>query len=147
MIRGFLREEAGRRRPFVSAVLEIPSLQCWGDLAFLVDTGADGTLLSPRDAALLGIDERSLPAGPPSTGIGGRVATVHVQATIILNHLSYDVPLRILAPRTARQRNDLARIPSLLGRDVLAHLALYIEERSRRVLLLEPAEVSRLQLP
>ena len=49
MIRGFLREEAGRRRPFLSAFLEIPSLQRSGDVAFLVDTGADGTLLSPPD--------------------------------------------------------------------------------------------------
>lgn len=41
----------------------------------------------------------------------------------------------------------LAPIPSLLGRDVIAHFALFMEERTRRVLLLEPAEVAALPLP
>ena len=37
-------------------------------------------------------------------------------------------------------------VPSLLGRDVLAHFALFVEERTRKVLLLEPAEADALGL-
>jgi len=38
-------------------------------------------------------------------------------------------------------------IPSLLGRDVLAHFALFFEESTGRVLLLDPGEAQRLALP
>lgn len=38
-------------------------------------------------------------------------------------------------------------IPSLLGRDVLARFALFFEERTGRVLLLEPSEADALELP
>ena len=126
MIRGFFAEEAGRRRPFITAFLEIPALQTSGEVAFLVDTGADGTLLAPRDAALLAIDPDVLPAGPLSTGVGGRMRTAQAQATITLEHLSYDLPLRILAPASRAQRRLIGRIPSLLGRDILAHFALFV---------------------
>ena len=37
-------------------------------------------------------------------------------------------------------------IPSLLGRDVLSHFALFLEERTGRVLLLEPHEAAALPL-
>ena len=37
-------------------------------------------------------------------------------------------------------------IPSLLGRDVLSHFALFLEERTGRVLLLEPHEADALPL-
>ncbi len=147
MIRGFFRAEADRRRPFVSGWLEVPSLRCSGEVAFLVDTGADSTVLAPRDAALLGIDPSLLPPGPASTGVGGRMQTAHAQASITLDHLRYDFPLRILTPATRTQRSALARIPSLLGRDVLAHFALFLEQRTSRVVLLEPHEAAALPLP
>ncbi len=71
MIRGVFREEMGRRRPFVVGLLSLPALELTGDVAFLVDTGADSTLLAPRDAANLGMDLAALPEGPSSTGVGG----------------------------------------------------------------------------
>ena len=100
MIRGVLRRDGARSRPFVSASLAIPSLQLSADTAFLVDTGADGTLLAPHDAALLGVDIALLPPGPPSTGVGGAVRTVQTAATITLGPETYNLTLRILAPVT-----------------------------------------------
>ena len=41
----------------------------------------------------------------------------------------------------------LLPIPSLPGRDILSRFALYMEERTGRVLLLEPAEAESLTLP
>lgn len=147
MIRGAFRDETGRRRPFVTALLSIPALQSSGDVAFLVDTGADATLLGPRDTANLRINTTLLPPGPPLTGVGGRTPTVSADATIAFGHLSYTLPLRILAPRGPAQQRALSRIPSLLGRDVLSRFALFLEERTHRVLLLEPHEVDALAFP
>jgi predicted aspartyl protease len=118
-----------------------------GDVHFLVDTGADGTLLSPTDALFLGVDPSRLPPGPPTTGVGGITPTVQGQATVTLDTHALTANLRILAPQTAAQSRALARIPSLLGRDLLAHFALVVEQRTGRILLLEPDEADALHLP
>jgi predicted aspartyl protease len=146
MIRGFLLGPPGRLRPFITARVSIPSQHIVGEVHFLVDTGADSTLLAPRDALNLSLDLTHFPQGPRSTGVGGITTTVTAQATITLDEHSFTIPLRILAPRSTRQRAALARIPSLFGRDLLAHFALFFEVRTATVLLLEPDEADSLQL-
>ncbi|MBM2827259.1 MAG: Peptidase protein [Dehalococcoidia bacterium] len=147
MIRGYFGGPGARLRPFVIASVSIPHLQIRGTVHFLVDTGADTTLLAPRDAKELGLDINSLPQSPPSMGVGGPTPTASTEATITLDSLSFTISLRILAPTDQRQQRSLQFIPSLLGRDIMAHFALFMEERTRRVLLLEPEEVGRLQIP
>jgi hypothetical protein len=65
--------------------------------------------------------------------------------TIGTNPLTVD--LRILAPPTEAERRAMAGLPSLLGHDVLSQFALIVEQRTDRVLLLEPAEADALHLP
>ena len=61
MIRGYFSPPDQRRRPFVSATLQLPNT---GDrelaVEFLVETGADRTLLAPLDASRLGIELQTL---------------------------------------------------------------------------------------
>ena len=147
MIRGFLLGSPGRLRPFVTAHVAIPTEQIVGEVDFLIDTGADSTLLAPRDALDLGLDLSQLPPGPHSTGVGGITPTVYAESTITLDRHGFTIPLPILAPGSQRQQAALARIPSLFGRDLLAHFALFFEERTAKVLLLEPQEADALNLP
>ena len=84
-----------------------------------------------------GLDE-----GLPSQGIGGVVATREVQATLGLDDFSISISLDILEPTPGQPPS----VPSLLGRDVLSHFALFMEDRTNRVLLLEPHEADRLGL-
>lgn len=139
MIRGYFTRGA-IRRPFVSTVLQFPT---FNDLLyaveFLVDTGADRTLLSPVDAATIGIDIPALPLASPSRGVGDRpVPTRTIEAVLTLQYFSSAFTLHI--PETPNP------IPSLLGRDILSHFALFMEERTSRVLLLEPQEADALPL-
>jgi hypothetical protein len=145
MIRG--RFEGLRRRPFVTAHLALPSQQIAGEVSFLVDTGADSIVLAPTDALFLGIDTTVLEPGAPTTGVGGRTPTVQADALITLNNRAFKVLLRILAPQSRKQQQALSTIPSLLGRDLLARFALFLEERTNRVLLLDPQEADALTLP
>ncbi|MPZ13003.1 MAG: hypothetical protein GEU73_01020 [Chloroflexi bacterium] len=147
MIRGYIRADSTRRRPFVEARLTIPSQRIAGDVPFLVDTGADAMLLAPTNALFLRMDLDRLPPGPPTTGVGGMTPTVLAGATLTVGAHTFDLTLRILAPATAAQRSALARMPSLLGRDILSHFALFFEERTDRVLLLTPEEANLLNLP
>lgn len=146
MIRGSFRAEGGRRRPFLTAHLTIPSQNLSGDVPFLVDTGADSTVLAPADAVFLRLDLARLPQGTPSIGVGGVTRTASTPATLTLDGVAYTLSLRVLIPGR-QQRQALSRIPSLLGRDILSRFALILEERTDRVLLLTPDEADALPLP
>jgi hypothetical protein len=147
MIRGQFRGDPSRRRPFVDADVTFPSVGVTGKVALLVDTGADSTVLAPTHARRLQIPLTQLPAGPPGTGVGGTMPTVVVPARLTLGPHTFPLTLRILVPATPRQQQAVRSIPSLLGRDILAHFALFMEQRSERVVLLEPHEAAALHLP
>jgi hypothetical protein len=149
MISGYFRPRGTRLRPFVRAALQLPSLQGRVfELELLVDTGADRTILAPAAAVRLsgryGLDLTSLPRGVPTAGVGGRAATRTIEAVVVLGSFESRVlSLPVLEPPTA----STPSIPSLLGRDLFAHFALFLEERTQRMLLLEPHEVDALPLP
>ena len=148
MIRGYFLTEGGRARPFVDAVFRFPSLPARPfRVPLLVDTGADRTLIGPFDAQALQrefeLELGRLPRGPRSTGVGGSVDTRAIDALIQLDAFSLPLRLTILDQPPGA---PLLRLPSLLGRDVLSQFALFFEERTGRVLLLEPHEADALNL-
>lgn len=147
MIRGYFGGSPGRLRPLVIANLSIRPANVAGEVHFLVDTGADSTVLSPRDARSFGLSLTQLPRGAPSAGVGGMTPTVSTEATITLGALAFRIRLGILDPTSRRQQATLRFIPSLLGRDILAHFAVIVEQRTSRVLLLTPEEADALPLP
>ena len=145
MIRGFFRVDGSRKRPFVRALVYFPSLRGSLTVDLLADTGADRSILAPGDFSRLQADFMRLPAGQPSQGIGGRVETRSLEAILALGIYSTLLDLLILRPAVGRA--DASSIPSILGRDILSRFALIIEERTDRVLLLEPHEADALNLP
>lgn len=147
MIRGYFRGPPGRLRPYVVARLTIAVANAARDVHFLIDTGADSTVVAPRDAIALELDPRTMPQGLPSVGIGGATPTAYANATLALADRTYGLVIRILAPANPTQRRLLSAVPSLLGRDMLSHFALFLEERTGRVLLLDPLEADALTLP
>ena len=108
----------------------------------LVDTGADRTVLSSGDAQSLGPALNGLSAGPLLGGVGGRISTRLVDAVLLLG--SSLVPLVLTIPMPDQAGPS---IPSILGRDMLSRYALVIEERTDRILLLEPQEADLLNWP
>ncbi len=148
MIRGYFSREGARQRAFVNAAFQFSAID---DREFetplLVDTGADRTILSPGAARRLALrftlDLATLPRGVPSTGVGGQANTRIVDTVLNLQGFSTPLTLTVLeAPP-----GPLPPIPSLLGRDVLIHFALFMEQRTNRVFLLDPSEADRLSLP
>ena len=117
------------------------------DISFAVDTGADRTIIGNRDALLLsgrlGIDLAELPTGRQSIGIGGLSSTRQTRVSMTIGSLHIDRDLPIIEPIPGR----IVGIPSLLGLDILSHFALFMEDHTSRVLLLEPHEAATLQIP
>ena len=141
MIRGYFSGETPAHRPSVRGKLSFDSEHETNELAdveFLVDTGADTTVLSPADAIAVGIDTSVLDIAGGGRGIGGEVRMRIVEATLTIQ--GYSIPLAFCIPDS-----DYV-IPSLLGRDFMAGFALFMEESARTVVLLDRDEVERLGL-
>ena len=143
MIEGYFRSG----RPYIDMSVTMPNLGIVEiDISFAVDTGADRTLIGNRDALLLsashGVDLARLPTGRRSLGIGGLTSTRQTRVSMTAGSLHIERDIPVIEPVPGR----IVGLPSLLGLDILSHFALFIEDRTNRVLLLEPAEADSLQV-
>ena len=84
-------------------------------------------------------------------GPSGARHTRVLQADLTLNDslTNYSVffpslEIRIIEPPL---NGEVQELHPVLGRDILSHFALFLEERTNRVILLEPEEVDSLNLP
>ena len=140
MIRGYFSESGGLNRPFLRCRVDFPSAPNARTIIpeFLIDTGADRSLLSPRDAIGIGLNFSILGRGPTSRGVGGETPTLLVESIIYVE--GYTIPLTLSIPEAQRP------IPSVLGRDFIANFALFMEERTGRVLFLDETDVEMYDL-
>ena len=122
------------------------------DVDFMIDTGADFTILAPRDAvALFGraytaIDFAQLAGGIESISVGRAEARMIMSPMSLRftddagGYLALTLPVAIvepLPPQPGDHGNWL--MPSLLGRDVLQHFDLHLSYHPPSVSLTEAA--------
>jgi hypothetical protein len=110
---------------------------------FLIDSGADRTVLSAVLVTRLQLPARSAPPGFILSGIGGTSASVLV--TTVVEFIRDDGgPVRVggeFAGFTDPTATDL----SILGRDVLDHFDLVLSRRRGEILLLAPRHRYRIE--
>ncbi len=140
-------EDLPNPRAYLRGFVDIPAVGLIGmPVEFLIDTGADSSLIGDSDASRMvdefGADLSNLQNGPPSGGIGGIVATKTAEVALAFGDFSKNMRIDILASPPAPG----FEVPSLLGRDILSQFALFVEERTDKVLLLEPSESDALGL-
>ena len=140
MTTGYFVAEGAYRRPYVE--VEVTFLEASSrtlKFAFVVDTGADHTLLSPGDARRLyrelGLDIRTMPRGNPIGGIGGYAETRLVRSTLVIG--SYETTMPLHAGDLPPGPSDM---PSLIGRDIIYDFALFMEHSADRLHLLRTGE-------
>ena len=121
--------------PYIEGRLHIPRFGLSTNVSFLIDTGADQTVLSVDDAIRSGIDFATLTGNKSIGGIGGWVGMFEEPALAIFRGTSnlYLFELQILIPPATP---DMSRIPSLLGRDILKRVRM-TSDPTNRVLTLE----------
>ncbi len=130
-------------RPNVHVELLIEGAPSAFDVHFLIDTGADDTILHPSD--LLRPDVPSLalpfddhPEGRQIGGVGGGGYIIPVSARLFFRadtgteRLSQDGRIWVAQPTDANRR-----LPSLLGRDLLQHFRLTVDYDAAPPVLLE----------
>jgi hypothetical protein len=132
MIQGYFNQG----RPFVDGLLRLPA-DVRGAARFLVDTGADRSILHPADYRAMGLRYADFQGFPEesSVGIGGQAAHRRVPAQLFLRHDTgrFDrIEVEVLVARTDTLTR---RLPSLLGRDVIDLYVLTLHGKRARLTL------------
>jgi hypothetical protein len=138
MIRGFFGSD---NRPYVVGLVSFPNLSLGPvAVAFLLDTGADKTMIMPLDAVRLGVDFNTHFANHPNSPVGGLGSSADAydeQAIVALPHEeagrsdTLQGTIKVAAPSIAS-----LFFPSLLGRDIFDYYVLYYDLTGRNLLLL-----------
>jgi Aspartyl protease len=110
---------------------------------FLIDSGADRTVLSMVLVTRLQLPARSVPPGSTLSGIGGTSAFVLV--TTVVEFLRDDGGLVRVRGEFAGFIDPTATDLSILGRDVLDHFDLVLSRRRREIFLLAPRHQYRIE--
>jgi predicted aspartyl protease len=140
MIRGRFGGPADQ--PYIEGLLDIASPKVRGHVRFLVDTGADQTILMPADADRLGVNHTRLKGEVITVGVGGAISNYSVPASVsfvdsrIGLHV-YDIGLLVAVPAP-----HVMRLPSLLGRNILNRWTLTFDMPNRRLFAV-PASADR----
>lgn len=115
MIRGRFDHQG---RPYVPGRLILPRFNIQGEVEFLVDTGADSTILHPLDGQKLGLPFGELQSEIVSVGIGGDHRYFLEDAVLLFEDdtLLREYRCEVLVGKPS---SNLNRLPSLLGRSLL----------------------------
>lgn len=105
------------KSPFVEGLLALQNKRT--NISFLLDTGAQRSVLMPADAVKLGIDRTVITKACQSTGVGGISNDFCCDAIITFRGnstqlYSYKIEIIVASPTAFN-----LTIPSLLGRDVI----------------------------
>jgi hypothetical protein len=103
---------------------------------FLIDTGADHTVLAARTLHRLNLPTFNPPQGLALSGIGGASGIVLVDTTLVFT--GTDGSRGNVPGRFAAFPNPQATDISLLGRDILDHFDVIFSRRRDEVWLLRP---------
>lgn len=129
MLTGRFGDTSGR--PYMEGRLYLPRLNLQGDISFLVDTGADNSMLMPADAIRIAVPFDRLRGDNEAVGIGGAVHCFVERAILVFTQpnvalYAYELHLDIL-----QFDPTMMDFSSLLGRDVLDRWRItYDRERS-----------------
>lgn len=97
----------------------MPRLEIRVDISFIVDTGADRSLLCPMDGQRIGVDYSVLTGNEESVGLGGISYNFVERAILAFSEARRTLHLYFIELQIAAPTPEISSIPSILGRDVL----------------------------
>lgn len=99
--------------------LVIPQFNVDARISFLVDTGADSSLIAPADAKEMGIDVAQLGTPVGSLGVGGTALSHRVRGSLVFMERRFVYVYHLDALDIAAPDPQMEEMPSLLGREIL----------------------------
>jgi len=138
-IPGYFNRRFQPPAPFIRITIESKSLEIRRPLHFHIDTGASVTVLLDKDASYLGIDMGKLKkAERPLVGLGGTIDTYVIEDAALLlmaegGEVVEEKPRLYVGTHEKRRLSSeekalIARMPSLLGRDIIYRFRLVCDK-------------------
>ncbi len=118
----------------VDCFLTLPAFKVSGIVPFLIDTGADCSLLMPADARRLNIDFQKLIYTRESHGVGGVCKEHRAPASLIVSDQKLAYGYRF-ALSIAEPTEDLEECPSILGMDILRYWKLTCDYSEKQLFI------------
>lgn len=155
MIKGFYKGDKEFKRPFIVGKIVFSAFGMKEeDVEFLVDTGADMTLLSQKDALRFGLDYSKLKRSEEDLGgIGGKAETYSTEiilklekdfaTTLEILTIKPKIPKGISVKEEQELKDWYLRMPSLLGRNTIKKFGLYLYEIDEQVCLISETEIPK----
>ena len=123
--------------PYLEGYISFPRLGVKGLISFLVDTGADSSIIMPTDGKKLGIDYRNLTNRSSSDGLGGSANEFQELAILSFSDPKYVYSYVLREVAIAEPAPFNRRYPSLLGREIL-HRWRFVMDKARDQVLFTP---------
>jgi hypothetical protein len=144
-IYGFLNKEYEPPAPFVKVLLISKNLNIRKFLDLCIDTGASSTIILDKDVKYLRLNLKELKRAEKSIGgIGGLVDTYVIEDAKIIfkteegifyeKNLSLFVGVHKTDKLTEYEKFLVAKLPSLLGRDIIREFNFIFNEKENIVL-------------
>jgi gag-polyprotein putative aspartyl protease len=144
MLRGRFGYTTGR--PYLAARVIFRRLDLSADISFLVDTGADATILMPADAIRMQVPFDQLGGDRQVSGIGGAMAVYSEPALIVFADTAvlhvYEITLDVMPPDPT-----ILDAPSLLGRDILDRWRMSYEPLKKELTFRVRSADATIQIP
>ncbi len=131
MLQGWYEEVTGR--PYLKGRLFLPRLQVRQDLDFIVDTGADSTVLMPGDGLSAGLDYSMLRGTTTSLGLGGASESFVEPALLAFLEVERSLCVYSMQLEICRPSSEIMHVPSLLGRDILGRWLMVFDPSNREL--------------
>ena len=131
MLRGRFGDTSGR--PYLEGRPILPRLNIRGDISFLVDTGADTSLLVPVDGMRLNIDYGQLSGDAERVGIGGLSHNFVEPAGVVFSEPKRFLHAYYINLRIAPYDVEIIDLPSLLGRNILDRWRMTYDPQKKRL--------------
>jgi len=145
-IQGYFNRRFQPPAPFIRTTLESKSLKIRRPLHFHIDTGASVTVLLDKDLSYLGIDVGELKRAERSLGgLGGTIDTYVIEdaslflvageGEVVEEKLRLYVGTHEMSRLSSEEKALVARMPSLLGRDIIYRFRLVCDNNRDEIYL------------
>lgn len=118
--------------PYLEGQLSLPRFALSAAVSFIIDTGADSSVLMPLDGIRIGLNYADLTNPKQFMGFGGSgvgfVEPAVVAFTDGIAIFLYEISILIVKPK-----RSLTKIPSVLGRDILNKLIIRYDYPNGRI--------------
>lgn len=131
MIAGRFGDTSGR--PYIEGRLYLPRFNLSADISFLLDTGADRSILMPGDAKKIALPFDQLTGDNERRGIGGLVHCFEERVLLVFDEPKVALYVYELTMDIMQADPQMEDVSSIIGRDIIDRWRITYDPQRRKL--------------